>query len=97
MAINESGLTKGQLRKLNALRKSVGDELGENVFGKWLAKQAETPAASKADPVAVKIAEAIAGLDGGEKLNLGLYGYTVRRARGKGASGIVANKNEKPK
>ena len=34
MAINESTLTKGQLKKLNALRKSVGDALGEEVFAK---------------------------------------------------------------
>ena len=39
--INESKLTKGQIRKLNALRKSVGDALGEEAFGKWLAHQAE--------------------------------------------------------
>ena len=33
MGINESKLSKGQVRKLNALRKSVGDALGEEVFG----------------------------------------------------------------
>ena len=31
MAIDETGLTKGLVRKLNALRKSVGDELAEEV------------------------------------------------------------------
>ena len=36
MAIDETGLTKGQVRKLNALRKSVGDDLAEEVFTKWL-------------------------------------------------------------
>ena len=36
MAIDETGLTKGQVRKLNALRKSVGDDLAEEVFAKWL-------------------------------------------------------------
>ena len=44
MGINESKLTKGQVRKLNALRKSVGDALAEEVFGKWLAQQAKAPA-----------------------------------------------------
>jgi hypothetical protein len=29
MAIDESTLTKGQVRKLNALRKSVGDDIAE--------------------------------------------------------------------
>ena len=36
MAIDETGLTKGLVRKLNALRKSVGDNLAEEVFAKWL-------------------------------------------------------------
>ncbi len=34
MAIDEATLSKGHLRKLNALRKSVGDELGDDVFSK---------------------------------------------------------------
>ena len=95
MAINGKTLTKGQLRKLNALRKSVGDGRGEEVFAKWLAQQAQGPAA-KVDPVAVKIEEALAGFASDRKFNLGVYGYTIRRARGKGASGLVATKNQKP-
>ena len=34
---DEAGLTKGQLRKLNALRKSIGDKLGTAAFSDWLA------------------------------------------------------------
>ena len=34
--IDESTLTKGQRRKLNALRKSVGDEIGAQAFAAWL-------------------------------------------------------------
>ena len=93
MAIDESTLTKGQARKLTALRRSVGDELGEEVFGKWMLQQAAVPTA---DPVARKIEEALAGFVGDGKLNLGVYGYTIRRARGKGATGYVATKNPKP-
>ncbi len=59
MAIDESGLTKGQLRKLNALRKSVGGALGDEVFSKWAAQQEKASAARRADPVAQKIAEAL--------------------------------------
>ena len=92
MAIDESALTKGQLRKLGALRRYVGDELGEEVFGKWMAQQA----AVRVDPVAQKIEQALAGFAGDRQFNLGNYGYTVRRARGKGVSGFVATKNEKP-
>ena len=38
MAIDETGLTKGLVRKLTALRKSVGDDLAEEVLGRWLAR-----------------------------------------------------------
>ena len=95
MAIDESGLTKAHARKLNALRKSVGDELGEEVFLKWLAQQKKASAARRADPVAEKIVEALAGYAGDRNFRLGNYGYTVRRARGKGVSGFVAVKNIK--
>jgi len=37
VAIDESTLTKGQIRKFNVLRKSVGDKLGNEVFAKWRA------------------------------------------------------------
>ncbi len=92
MAIDESTLTKGQLRKLGALRRYVGDELGEEAFGKWMAQEA----AARVDPVAQKIEQALAGFAGDRKFNLGVYGYTVRKARGKGVSAFVATKNEKP-
>ena len=92
MAIDESTLTKGQLRKLSALRRYVGAELGEEAFGKCMAQQAAT---AKVDPVAQKIEEALAGLANDRSFNPGVYGFTIRRARGKGASGFVATKNEK--
>ena len=97
MAIDETGLTKGLVRKLNALRKSVGDELAEEVFSKWLEREATSQAKSKPDPVAMKIVEALAGLENDPKFNLGNNGYTLRRAKGKDASGFVAYKNEKMK
>ena len=61
MPIDETKLTKVQLRKLSALRKSVGADLGEEVFIKWLARQANPK--DKADPIAVKIIEALRGLE----------------------------------
>ena len=96
MAIVERKLTKGQVRKLSALRKSVGDELGDEVFAKWLSHQAKA-AAPNPDSVAVKIEEALAGFADDRSFRLGNYGYTIRRARGKGASGLVATKNAKPR
>ena len=95
MAIDETKLTKGQMRKLNALRKSVGDELGEDVFSKWLAQQAAM--APKPDPIVEKINAALAGYEGDSSFRLGNYGYTIRRARGKGKSGFSITKNQKPK
>ena len=95
MAIDEGTLTKGQLRKLTALKKSVGEDLGEEVFAKWLARQAAA-AVPKVDPVAEKIEQALAGFADDRKFNLGVYGYTIRRARGKGATGFAATKNPKP-
>ena len=95
MAIDVTTLTNDQVRKLHALRKSVGDALGEKVFGKWIATQAQASAARRADPVAEKIAEALAAFEDDPKFRLGRYGYTIRRGRGKGASGFVAAKNAK--
>ena len=95
MAIDETGLTKGLVRKLNALRKSVGGDLAEEVFSKWLEREATSQAKSKPDPVAMKIVEALAGFENDPKFNLGNHGYTLRRAKGKGAAGFVAYKNEK--
>ena len=96
MAINESKLTKGQVRKLKALRKSVGSELGEEVFSKWLAQQATAAAEPKRDTIALKIEDALGGFVGDKSFRLGNYGYTIRRARGKGVSGFVVTKNAKP-
>ena len=56
MAINEQNLTKGQLRKLNALRKSVGEDLAEDVFAKWMKRQESATPEDRPDPVAEKIA-----------------------------------------
>ena len=43
----------------------------------------------------MKIVEALAGFENDPKFNLGNNGYTLRRAKGKGASGFIASKNEK--
>ena len=97
MAFDEKTLTKGHTRKLNALRKSVGDKLGEEVFVKWLAQQTSAAAEPKRDAIAVKIEEALAHYASDRSFRLGNYGYTIRRARGKGQSGFVVAKNEKPR
>jgi len=94
VAIDESSLTKGQIRKLNALRKSVGDILGEDVFKKWLAEQMAKEEEVKTDPNAEKILDALEPLSNDKELNLGRYGYSIKRARGKGAKGFIVARIE---
>ena len=90
--MDESSLTKGQIRKLNALKKSIGDDLGEMAFSKWLKTQSKE-ASVKSDPVVEKLAAAISSLENDKSFRLGTKGYTVKRARGKGASGFIVTKN----
>jgi len=60
--IDESVLTKMQLRKLGALRNSVGSELGDDVFRRWLAAQPQKVigATSKtAEEIASRLVQAL--------------------------------------
>ena len=91
MSIDQSAITKGQLRKLNALRKSVGDNIAEEAFTKWLATQSKSTKEAR-DPVADTLALALAHLQDNKNFRLGRRGYVVRRAKSKGALGFVAQK-----
>ena len=91
MTIDHSTLTKGQTRKLNALRKSIGDDIAEDAFGKWMESQSQTPKEVR-DPVADALVAALSNLTSDKSFKLGSKGYVVRRAKGKGASGFVAQK-----
>ncbi len=78
----ERDLNKGQLRKLTALRKSLGKEIADNAFAEWLASVPE------AKPLSVdKNAEAIAELLNApvlaKKIRLPRGGYVVKRGRGR--------------
>ena len=42
-AIDESGLRKGELRKLRALRKSLGTEIADRAFAEWLSLRSAGP------------------------------------------------------
>ena len=95
MTIDEKALTKGELRKLNALRKSVGDKIGEQAFADWLKKHLSSKKIEKTDPVAEKITQALSGLVKDKSIKLGNYGYSIRRSKRKGATGFVVTKNEK--
>ena len=91
MSIDHSTLTKGQVRKPNALRKSVGDEIADDAFGKWIKSQTKTPKEVR-DPVADALVAALSNLQNDKSFKLGNKGYVVRRAKGKGVSGFVAQK-----
>ena len=78
----ERDLNKGQLRKLTALRKSLGKQIADNAFAEWLASVPE----AKPEPTD-KNAEAIAELLNApvlaKKIKLPRGGYLVRRGRGR--------------
>ena len=77
--IDEMSLTKGQRRKLNALRKSVGEEIGEQAFAAWLASQP----AEKADANAALIVDTLWPLVQQGALVIPRGGYLLRRGRGR--------------
>lgn len=76
-------LTKGQLRKLNALRKSVGERLGEETFSKWLKKKSTANEKVAEDKNAALIAEALIKLINEKSLRIPRGGYLVTRGRGR--------------
>ena len=84
--IDESSLSKGQLRKLTALRKSLGDSIADKAFAEWQKTQESGPVVRE-DPVAAALLAAVA--DTVETLNLGRYGYTIRRSR----AGLTVTRN----
>ena len=77
--IDESALTKGQLRKLAALRKSVGDDVGERAFAAWLASRREV--AANVDGNAAKIVEVLWPMVEEGRLAIPRGGYLLRRGR----------------
>ena len=91
MTFNQSTLTKGQIRKLNALRKSVGDDIAEEAFSKWMISQSQTPKEVR-DHVADALVAALDQFKDDKTFRLGAKGYVVKRSKGKGASGFIAQK-----
>jgi len=79
---DEASLTKGQLRKLNALRKSLGEEIANKAFAQWFRRGATAPAA-EVDKNAAMIAESLGGLANDGKLRIPRGGYLVTRGRGR--------------
>lgn len=82
--IDEAALNKGHMRKLTALRKSLGPEIADRAFGQWLKKQGKAGTAAVRDKNAEMIADALGELvkSGGLRIPRG-GGYTVIRGRGR--------------
>ncbi len=83
-SIDESSLTKMEIRKLNALRKSIGDELGAKAFSQWYESRPATIKAVPVDKTAEAIADAVMDLFTKGKIKaLPRGGYLVKRGRGR--------------
>ncbi len=80
--IIQTELTKGQIRKLNALRNSVGPAIGEKAFAEWL-KKAGAGKEAAVDKNIELIAEAIEAAIKRKKLSIPRGGYVLRRGRGR--------------
>ena len=93
--MRKTNLTKGQVRKLNALRKSLGPKIADPAFSKWLKTQNSDNSAVETDPVANQLERSLKSL-ASTKINLGTWGYTIKRSKGKGAKGFVATRNKNP-
>ena len=78
--IDEASLTKGQLRKLNALRRSLGRAIADEAFAKWLDENAEVP---ETDENAEIIADTLYGMIQAGRVSIRRGGYIVRRGRGR--------------
>ncbi len=80
--IIQTNLTKGQIRKLNGLRKSVGPDIGEKAFAEWL-KKAGAGKEAAVDKNIELIAEAIEAAIKSKKLSIPRGGYLLKRGRGR--------------
>ena len=80
--IIQTSLTKGQIRKLNALRNSVGSDIGERAFAEWL-KKAGAGKSVAVDKNTALIAEAIEAAIKSKKLSIPRGGYLITRGRGR--------------
>ena len=80
--IDEKALTKDELQELNALRKSVGEETGNQAFMDWLRKKTAVMAEPE-DKNAAQIADTLMPLIEQNKLRIPRGGYLILRGRGR--------------
>ncbi len=75
-------LTKGQVRKLKALRKSVGEDIGTKAFNQWLKTQKKDEEGNL-DKTAEAIAGDLGALIKEKHLASPRGGYLLTRGRGR--------------
>ncbi len=80
--IDEKNLNKGHIRKLTALRKSLGKEIADKAFIAWLNQQPVEKAIAE-DRNAKLIIKTLEPLVLANKLKIPRGGYLVRRGRGR--------------
>src|SRR3546814_15619386 len=85
-SFDEKALTKGQLRKLNALRKSLGSDIADDAFAKWLATQRQETG-EPVDKNAELIESALEPLIDSKTLRIPSGGYHWRPGKTRGARG----------
>jgi hypothetical protein len=79
---DERQLTKGQIRKLNALRKSLGEDIANSAFSEWLSTES-TNGHEGVDRNAAAIQEAIESVVLAGRARIPRSGFFVRRGRGR--------------
>lgn len=82
-SFDEKTLKKGQARKLEALRKSLGDDIADKAFGDWMAQQAIAGPVERVDQNAMLIADTLEPMAKSGKLRIQRGGYIVRRGPGR--------------
>ena len=82
VAFDESQLKKGELRKLTALRKSLGEDIADKAFARWLASHTDL-VVQEVDENAELIADVLVDQINQGKLRIPRSGYLVRRGRGR--------------
>lgn len=80
--VDEASLSKGQLRKLNALRKSLGEEIADKAFSEWLASTSSEQASS-GDPAADALVELLEPKVISGEIRIPRGGYIIRRGHGR--------------
>ena len=83
MSFDLAALTKMEIRKLNALRKSIGEDLANSTFAKWLKQKPAKTSGGVADKSAQKIEEVLWGLVKDKTIRIPKTGYVLKRGRGR--------------